>query len=109
MAYVRNPIVYPNGRVSEDTAKINTNFEILADAFYSSDPENNPIYRGAYIGISAPLTPKAGQIWMDISVLPPTLYIYDGTNWQTVNKIVLENNTILTGDMLIQLMLFLEE
>jgi len=108
MAYVRNPIVYPNGKVSQDTAKINTNFEILADAFYNSDPENNPIYRGAYIGISAPLNPKAGQIWMDTSVFPPTINIYDGTNWQTVNKIVLQNNTVLDGDMIIQLMLFLE-
>jgi len=108
MPYVRNPITYPSGKVSEDTAKINTNFSILADAFYNSDPENNPIYRGAYIGISAPLNPKTGQIWMDVSVFPPTIYVYDGTKWQTVNKIVLENNIVLTGDMLIQLMMFLE-
>jgi len=108
MAYVRNPITYPSGKVSDDTAQINTNFGILADAFYNSDPTNNPIYRGAYIGTSAPLNPKAGQIWMDVSVFPPTIYIYDGSNWQTVNKIVLQNNTVLNGDMIIQLMMFLE-
>jgi hypothetical protein len=108
MPYVRNPIVYPNGKVSENTLQIDTNFAILADAFYNSDPENNPIYKSAYVGASAPLNPKVGQIWMDISVFPPTIYIYDGTNWQTVNKIVLQNNTVLDGDTFIQLMIFLE-
>jgi hypothetical protein len=108
MPYVRNPITYPTGKVSVETAQINTNFSILADAFYNSDPENNPIYRGAYIGTSAPLNPKTGQIWLDISVSPPNLYVYNGTYWQTVNKVILQNNIVLDGDMLIQLMMFLE-
>jgi hypothetical protein len=108
MSYVKRPITYPTGKVSEQTEQINENFSILADAFYNSDPENNPIYKGAYVGISAPLNPKAGQIWMNISVFPPTIYIYDGTNWQTVNKIVLQNNIVLDGDMFMQLMMFLE-
>ena len=84
MPYVKNPIVYPTGKVSEDTAKINTNFSILADAFYNSDPENNPIYRACYVGITAPLNPKVGQIWVDTSVAPPVIKVYNGTNWLEV-------------------------
>jgi hypothetical protein len=108
MPYVKRPITYPTGKVSEETEQINTNFSILADAFYNSDPENNPIYRGAYVGVSAPLNPKIGQIWIDTSTIQPTLYVYNGTAWITINKIVLQNNTILDGDMLIQLIMFLE-
>jgi len=108
MPYVKRPITYPTGKVSEQTEQINVNFSILADAFYNSDPENNPIYKGAYIGTTAPLNPKAGQIWMDISVFPPTVHIYDGSDWRTVNKIVLQNNTVLDGDIFLQLMMFLE-
>ena len=84
MPYVKNPIVYPSGKVSEDTAQINTNFSILADAFYNSDPENSPIYRACYVGITAPLNPKVGQIWVDISVAPPVIKVYNGTNWLEV-------------------------
>ena len=84
MAYVKNPITYPTGKVSEDTAKINTNFSILADAFYNSDPENSPIYRACYVGITAPLNPKIGQIWVDTSVAPPVIKVYNGTNWLEV-------------------------
>ena len=38
MSYTKNPIVYPSGFVSVDTAKINRNFSILADAFVGNDP-----------------------------------------------------------------------
>jgi hypothetical protein len=84
MPYVKNPITYPSGKVSEETAKINTNFSILADAFYNSDPENSPIYRACYVGITAPLNPKVGQIWVDTSVAPPVIKVYNGTNWLEV-------------------------
>ena len=80
MPYSKNPITYPTGKVSEDTAQINTNFSILADAFYNSDPENSPIYRACYVGIIAPLNPKVGQIWVDTSVAPPVIKVYNGTN-----------------------------
>jgi len=84
MPYSKNPITYPTGKVSEDTAQINTNFSILADAFYNSDPENSPIYRACYVGITAPLNPKVGQIWVDTSVAPPVIKVYNGTNWLEV-------------------------
>jgi hypothetical protein len=84
MPYVKNPITHPSGKVSEETAKINTNFSILADAFYNSDPENSPIYRACYVGITAPLNPKVGQIWVDTSVAPPLIKVYNGTNWLEV-------------------------
>ena len=84
MPYVKNPIVYPSGKVSEQTAQINTNFSILADAFYNSDPENSPIYRACYVGITAPLNPKVGQLWVDTSVAPPVIKVYNGTNWLEV-------------------------
>jgi len=93
MPYVRNPITYPSGKVSEDTAKINTNFSILADAFYNSDPENSPIYRACYVGITAPLNPKVGQIWVDTSVAPPVIKVYNGTSWLEVKPASVDEPT----------------
>jgi hypothetical protein len=84
MPYVKNPIIYPSGKVSEQTAQINMNFSVLADAFYNSDPENSPIYRACYVGITAPLNPKVGQLWVDTSVAPPIIKVYNGTNWLEV-------------------------
>jgi len=90
MPYVKRPITYPTGKVSEQTEQINVNFSILADAFYNSDPENSPIYRGAYVGISAPLNPKVGQIWVDTSVIPPLIKVYNGTSWLEVKPASVE-------------------
>jgi len=92
MPYTKSPIVYPSGFVSIDTEKVNTNFSILADAFYNSDPENNPINRACYVGATAPTDPKVGQLWLDISVHPPVLKVYNGTNWQS--KVSLADNAV---------------
>lgn len=90
MPYTRNPINYPNGLVSVDTAKVNENFSILAEAFYNSNPENNPINRACYAGATPPNNPKVGQLWLDTSVNPPVLKVYDGVNWQS--KVSLADN-----------------
>jgi hypothetical protein len=92
MPYIKNPIIYPSGFVSVDVAKVNQNFSILADAFYNSDPENNPINRACYVGATPPNNPKVGQLWLDISVNPPVLKVYDGVNWQS--KISLADNAV---------------
>jgi hypothetical protein len=83
MAYTKQPIIYPSGFVSIDTAKINMNFSILADAFYNSDPENNPINKACYVGTNAPDNPKVGQLWLDTSVDPPVLKVFDGIDWRS--------------------------
>jgi hypothetical protein len=89
------PIVYPSGFVSIDTAKINMNFSILADAFYNSNPENNPIKQACYVGVTPPNNPAVGQLWLDMSVYPPILKVYDGTNWQSKqSKVSLADNFI---------------
>jgi len=90
MPYTRNPINYPSGLVSVDTAKVNENFSILAEAFYNSNPENNPINRACYAGATPPNNPKLGQLWLDTSVNPPVLKVYDGTRWQS--KVSLADN-----------------
>ncbi len=38
MAYYKTPIIYPTGRISQDTAKINENFTELAKSFVNEDP-----------------------------------------------------------------------
>jgi hypothetical protein len=100
MAYVKRPFEYWGmliNQVEHDLNIANDNFEILGNAFYQSDPQNQPINRACYISNTPPLNPKKGQIWVNTSFSPPVYYVYDGTNWVDLSNI----------ELLLQLMLFI--
>jgi len=84
MAYTNRPFNYtgtlPN-QVQNDLELANDNFDILAQAFIGNDPSSQPVKRAVYIGSTAPVDAVANTLWLDTSVSPPRLKIYNGTSW----------------------------
>jgi len=84
MAYTSKPFNYtgtlPN-QVQNDLELANDNFDILGQAFIGNDPTNQPVKRAVYIGSTAPTDAVANTLWLDTSVNPPRLKVYDGTSW----------------------------
>jgi hypothetical protein len=91
MSYTKRPFEYWGmliNQVEHDLNIANDNFEILGDAFYQSDPQNQPINRACYVSKTPPLNPKKGQIWVDISTFYPISYVYDGTKWVDLSTLI---------------------
>jgi hypothetical protein len=84
MAYTSRPFNYtgtlPN-QVQNDLGLANDNFDILGQAFFSNDPASQPIKRAVYIGSTSPSGAVANTLWLDTSVSPPRLKVYNGTSW----------------------------
>jgi hypothetical protein len=100
MPYTNRPFAYWGmliNQVEHDLNIANDNFEILGDAFYQSDPQNQPINRACYVSDTPPLNPKKGQIWVVTSVYHTASYVYDGTKWVDLSNLI----------RLLQLMLFI--
>jgi hypothetical protein len=82
-----NPTTPYENQVTTELNDANENFKILGQAFYKSDPSSNPILRASYVGTSAPSNPVAGTTWLDTSINPSVLKVYDGNNWQRTSSI----------------------
>jgi len=84
MAYTSRPFNYtgtlPN-QVQNDLGLANDNFDVLGQAFIGNDPTSQPIKRAVYIGSTAPADAVANTLWLDTSVNPPRLKVYNGTSW----------------------------
>jgi hypothetical protein len=78
-----NPTTPYQNQVATELTTANNNFTILGQAFFNNDPTSQPILRASYIGSTAPTNPVAGTTWLDTSTTPPTLKVYDGSNWQS--------------------------
>jgi hypothetical protein len=85
MAYTNRPFNYtgtlPN-QVQNDLNLANDNFDILGQAFIGNDPSSQPIKRAVYIDSTPPSDAVADTLWLDTSVSPPRLKVYDGTSWR---------------------------
>jgi hypothetical protein len=67
--------------VQNDLGLANDNFDILGQAFIGNDPSSQPVKRAVYIGSTPPSGAVANTLWLDTSVSPPRLKIYNGTSW----------------------------
>ena len=88
-------------QIKDDLDKANQNFKILGQAFYNNDPSSQPILRASYIGSTAPSNPVAGMTWLDTSVNPSALKVYDGSNWQSIVPLRVDL-TNATSDYMLQ-------
>jgi len=77
-----NPTTPYDNQVITELNYANENFTILGQAFVNNDPSSQPILRASYVGPSAPSNPVAGMTWLNTSVNPPVIMVYDGNNWQ---------------------------
>jgi hypothetical protein len=67
--------------VQNDLGLANDNFDILGQAFIGNDPSSQPVKRAVYIGSTPPSGAVADTLWLDTSVNPPRLKVYNGTSW----------------------------
>jgi hypothetical protein len=86
-----NPSTPYQNQVATELNLANQNFTILSQAFLNNDPASKPILRASHIGSTAPSNPVAGTTWLDTSTNPPTLKVYDGSNWQS--NVINANNS----------------
>jgi len=94
-----NPTTPYQNQVVTELNLANDNFTILSQAFLNNDPTSNPILRASYVGTTPPTNPVAGTTWLDTSTTPPTLKVYDGSNWQSnvYNSINADNSNKVGG------------
>jgi hypothetical protein len=88
MAYTLAPFNTNTRYLNQVKAELNianSNFTILGQAFYNSDPTSQPILRAVYINSSSPSNPVADMLWYDTS--SNTLKLYDGNNWIAINDL----------------------
>ena len=50
-----------------------------------------------HVGGAAPASPKSGDLWLENTVMPPVLHVYDGSNWRSITSDVAGSKMIFKG------------